>query len=57
LDGIYLRETDILGLIRSGYVGTHAAETTAFATIIDAVAKGNKAVVLAWQRKIQENKK
>lgn len=56
LDGTYLREADMIGLIRSGYVGTHGAETTALGTIIDAVAKGNKAVVLAWQQKIQENK-
>jgi hypothetical protein len=56
LDGTYLREADIVGLIRSGYVGTHGAETTALATILDAVAKGNKAVVLAWQRKVQESK-
>lgn len=54
LDGTYLREADLLGLIRSGYVGTHKAETTALATIIQEVAKGNKAVVLAWQQKIQE---
>lgn len=56
LDGTYLREADMIGLIRSGYVGTHSAETTALKTIIDAVAKGNKAVVLAWQRKVQESK-
>lgn len=55
LDGTYLREADMIGLIRSGYVGTHSTETTALATIIDAVAKGNKAVVLAWQKKIQES--
>lgn len=56
LDGTYLREADMTELIRSGYVGTHGAETTALATIIDAVAKGNKALVLAWQRKAQESK-
>lgn len=56
LDGTYLREADMVGLIRSGYVGTHGAETTALATIIDAVAKGNKAVVLAWQKKVREDK-
>jgi len=56
LDGTYLREADITGLIRSGYVGTHGAETTALATIIDAVANGNMALVLAWQRKAQESK-
>jgi len=53
LDGTYLREADMLGLIRSGYVGTHRAETDALATIIDQVAKGNKAVVMAWQQKVQ----
>lgn len=54
LDGTYLREADMLGLIRSGYIGTHKAETAALATIIQEAAKGNKAVVLAWQQKIQE---
>lgn len=53
LDGTYLREADMLGLIRSGYVGTHRAETEALATIIAEVAKGNRAVVLAWQQKVQ----
>ncbi len=42
LNGTYLREADMIGLIRSGYVGTHSAETIALATIIDTVAKGNK---------------
>jgi hypothetical protein len=56
LDGTYLREADMIGLIRSGYVGTHSAETAALKVIIDAVAKGNKAMVLAWQQKIQEFK-
>jgi hypothetical protein len=53
LSGTYLREADILGLIRSGYVGTHRAETELLATIIDEAAKGNKTVVLAWQQKVQ----
>ncbi len=53
LDGTYLRESDMLSLIRSGYVGTHRAETKALATIIDRVAKGDNAVVLAWQQKVQ----
>jgi len=56
LDGTYLREADMIGLIRSGYVGTHSVETTALEIIIDAVAKGKKAVVLAWQKKVQESK-
>ena len=54
LHGNYLREADMLGLIRSGYIGTHKAETEALATIIREAAKGNKAVVLGWQQKIQE---
>jgi len=54
LDGTYLREADMFGLIRSGYIGTHKAETAALATIIREAAQGNKAVVLAWQQKIQE---
>ena len=54
LDGTYLRESDMLGLIRSGYIGTHKAETAALATIIQEVARGDKAIVLAWQQKIQE---
>lgn len=54
LEGNYLREPDMLGLIRSGYIGTHKAETAALETIIQEAAMGNKAVVLAWQQKIQE---
>ena len=53
LGGAYLRGADMLSLIRSGYVGTHRAETEVLATIIDSAAKGNKAVVLAWQMKMQ----
>jgi hypothetical protein len=29
LDGVYLRDTDLIGLIRSGYIGTHRLETEA----------------------------
>ncbi len=36
------READMLGLIRSGYIGTHKAETEALATIIQEAAKGTK---------------
>lgn len=57
LDGTYLREADIISLIRSGYVGTHRAETQALALIISEVAKGNKALVLAWQSKIKDGAK
>jgi hypothetical protein len=54
LDGTYLREHDVLGLIRSGYVGTHRAETEALAAIIAAVAQGDRAVVFAWQQRTQD---
>jgi hypothetical protein len=54
LDGTYLREADTLGLIRSGDIGTHKAETAALARIIQEAAKGNTPVLLAWQLKIQE---
>lgn len=54
LDGTYLRDADMISLIRSGYVGTHRAETEALTTIISEVANGNRALVLAWQTKSQE---
>lgn len=54
LDGTYLREADMIGLIRSGYVGTHRAETEALSLILDEVARGNKAVVLAWQKRMDQ---
>jgi len=54
LGGAYLREADILGLIRSGYVGTHRAETAALEVIVHEAAKGNKAIVLAWQQRVKE---
>jgi hypothetical protein len=54
LDGTYLREADLFGLIRSGYVGTHGVETDALATVISEVARGNRAVVFAWQQKKRE---
>lgn len=53
LDGTYLREADMIGLIRSGYVGTHRVETQSLATIISEVAKGNRALVTAWQYNIK----
>lgn len=49
LDGTYLREADMIGLIRSGYVGTHRVQTDALSVLIDEVARGNRALVLAWQ--------
>jgi hypothetical protein len=53
LKGVYLREMDLLGLIRSGYVGTHRIETDALKPIIQAVSEGKRALVLAWQKTIE----
>ena len=50
LDGTYLRQDDLTSLISSGYVGTHRIQTKALATIIDEVSRGNRALVLAWQK-------
>ena len=50
LDGTYLRQDDMISLISSGYVGTHRTQTEALATIIDEVSRGNRALVLAWQK-------
>ena len=52
LGGAYLRESDLIGLIRSGYIGTHRVESDALNPIISEVAKGNRSLVLAWQRKV-----
>lgn len=54
MDGTYLRDHDMLGLIRSGYVGTHRAETAALAAIIAEVARGHRAVVFAWQQRMRD---
>lgn len=49
LEGVYLREADILSLIRSGYIGTHRTQTEFLRIIISAALEGNRALVLAWQ--------
>lgn len=54
LKGAYLREADLLGLIRSGYIGTHQVETDALKPIIESVSKGDRALVLAWQKTVHE---
>jgi len=53
LSGVYLRETDFVGLIRSGYIGTHRAQSELLRPIIKSVAEGNRALVLAWQQRIK----
>ena len=54
LGKVYLRESDLLGLIQSGYVGTHGRETEAITPLIQAVAKGNRGGVIAWQHLLKK---
>ena len=54
LEGVYLREADLLGMIRSGYAGTHRNQTKALIPIIKAVSEGNRALVLAWQKQVHD---
>ena len=51
LNGVYLRQTEFIELIGSGYIGTHSIDTSLLKTIIDEVARGRKEIVLAWQQK------
>jgi len=51
----YLTSSDIINLIRSGYVGTHVQETKAIKFIVDEVARGNKAIIIAWENKVNDN--
>jgi hypothetical protein len=53
LGGAYLREADLVGLIKSGYLGTHRNESEALKALIVEVARGNRALVLAWQRRLE----
>ena len=57
LDGLYLRENDLLGMIRSGYVGTHRVETNALKPFIEGVSEGKRALVLAWQKAVKAGDK
>ena len=50
LDGTYLRQNDMINLIRSGYIGTHRTQTEALATLINEVSRGNRGLVVAWQQ-------
>jgi hypothetical protein len=54
LERVYLREYDFINLIRSGYIGTHKVESDTLHPIISDVAKGNRALVLAWQKRFKQ---
>jgi hypothetical protein len=49
LDGRYLRQEGFLELVRSGYIGAYAKTTGALTALINAVLKGDRAVVAAVQ--------
>lgn len=51
----YLTPSDIINLIRSGYIGTHIEETEAMKVIVDEVARGNKKVIIAWQNRVADS--
>ena len=55
LDGTYLRESDMIGLLRSGYIGTHQNMSSHLAVIISLVSRGERGLVLAWQKRIPES--
>lgn len=56
LEGTYLRESDFISLIRSGYIGTHRVESEALITIISEISRGNKELIFALQRSEDQNK-
>ena len=49
LNGQYLRETEFVKLVQSGYIGTHDVETEQLLPIIEELSKGNRRVIVAWQ--------
>jgi hypothetical protein len=53
LEGVYLRDSDLISLIRSGYIGTHRKESDTVQPFITEAAKGNRAIVLAWQSMLE----
>lgn len=53
LEGRYLRENDLIGLIRSGYIGTYSEASKHLYALIKAASEGNNTIVLAWQRELQ----
>ncbi len=52
LNGTFLRKADMLGLIRSGYIGTHKEEYENLKPIIAQISQGNNSVVLAYKELI-----
>jgi len=49
LDGRYLRQDGFLDLVSAGYIGAYAKEAGDLTTLIEAILKSNRAVVVAAQ--------
>ena len=47
LNGQYLRESGLIALIRSGYIGAQSEATAAFEKLVASIVKGGNAVVAA----------
>lgn len=52
LSGRYLRSSNFMDLINSGYVGSHRIESSILESIIDALAEGNRDFLVAWKKNI-----
>jgi len=53
LGGAFLRESDLIGLIRSGYIGTHRVETDFIRPFLDQANRGCRGLVVAWQHLVK----
>ncbi len=52
LEGRYLRKTNLIDLIRYGYIGTYRVATDVLEDVIACAAKKGDAVVVAWAQRI-----
>jgi hypothetical protein len=51
LRGQYLRASDFIGLIRSGYIGTHRVESKWLEALLQEISARKRGLVLGWQRR------
>lgn len=56
LGGVYLRQEDLICLIRSGLIGTHREHSEILVPLIEAVSNGEHRLILAWHRLVDEAK-
>ncbi len=57
MGGNYLRESDLVGLIQSGYVGTHRKDRNWLSKVLDAANRDNRGLVLRSQHRAGEIEK